>query len=56
MYMYVYVCVFVSLKWSYSLDKPQYGTVLNISWTTDGTQIAASTGSGQIVFGQVVDR
>ena len=29
---------------------------MQISWSSDGTQVAGATGSGQILLGQVVDR
>lgn len=42
--------------WSYSLDKPQCGTVLKLAWSNDGTQVGVATGCGQIILSQVVGR
>merc|ERR1712070_6114 len=42
--------------WAYSRDKTQSGSVLNISWTSDGTQLAGAGAKGDVVFGQLVDR
>jgi intraflagellar transport protein 80 len=42
--------------WSYSLEKPNTGSVLRIAWTADGTQLAGACGSGHIILAHVVDR
>ncbi|XP_067950088.1 intraflagellar transport protein 80 homolog isoform X1 [Watersipora subatra] len=42
--------------WSHSLDKISTGSVFSIAWSADGTQIAGACGSGQIVFGSVIER
>ncbi len=31
------------------------GSLMSLSWTSDGTQLAASGGNGATLFGQVVD-
>ena len=31
------------------------GSIMALSWTADGTQVAGAGGSGAVVFGQVVD-
>ncbi|XP_067950090.1 intraflagellar transport protein 80 homolog isoform X2 [Watersipora subatra] len=41
--------------WSHSLDKISTGSVFSIAWSADGTQIAGACGSGQIVFGSVIE-
>ena len=43
-------------KWSYALSKPESGSIFNISWTPDGTQMACAGGSGSVIFGHIVDR
>jgi intraflagellar transport protein 80 len=42
--------------WSYSMEKSSVGTVMNLSWTSDGTQVAAACGGGDVVFASIVDR
>ncbi|XP_062521440.1 intraflagellar transport protein 80 homolog [Corticium candelabrum] len=42
--------------WSYSLEKPNTGSVLRISWTTDGTQLAGACGSGHVILAHVNER
>lgn len=42
--------------WSYSLDKPDTGSLFHISWTIDSTQLAAGCANGQVMFAHVVDR
>ena len=46
----------VLVQWSYSLDKPDTGSLFHISWTTDSTQLAAGCANGQVMFAHVVDR
>eukprot|EP00744_Colponema_vietnamica_P004654 GILI01006912.1.p1 GENE.GILI01006912.1~~GILI01006912.1.p1 ORF type:complete len:758 (-),score=200.90 GILI01006912.1:92-2365(-) len=42
--------------WSYSREKPESGSLMNIAWSVDGTQIAAAGGNGSVVFAHLVDR
>lgn len=42
--------------WTHCRDRFQCGSIMNISWTSDGTQLAGAAGSGAVVFAQVVDR
>jgi len=42
--------------WSHSFDKPQCGSLLNMSWSNDGTILAGAGGSGAVNFGYIVDR
>ncbi len=42
--------------WTHSRERVQVGSMLDISWTSDGTQFACATGSGSTVFAQVVGR
>ncbi|KAI9344345.1 WD40-repeat-containing domain protein [Obelidium mucronatum] len=44
------------LGWSYAVEKPDCGSIFNIAWTPDGTQIACAGGSGAVVFGHIIDR
>jgi len=43
-------------QWAYSREKTQSGSILDISWTSDGTQFAGAGANGAVVFGQLVDR
>ena len=42
--------------WSHSFDKPKCGSILNLSWSHDGTVVSGAGGNGQVVFGSIVDR
>uniref|UniRef100_A0A8C5PNY8 Intraflagellar transport protein 80 homolog n=1 Tax=Leptobrachium leishanense TaxID=445787 RepID=A0A8C5PNY8_9ANUR len=42
--------------WSYSLEKPNTGSVFNIAWSVDGTQMAGACGNGQVIFAHVVEQ
>lgn len=42
--------------WSYSLEKPNTGSIFNIAWSSDGTQLAGACGNGQVFFAHVIER
>jgi len=42
--------------WTHCRERPQSGAILDIAWTSDGTQLAGAGGNGSVVFAQVVDR
>lgn len=42
--------------WTHCRQRLQVGSVMNIAWTSDGTQFACAGGNGSVVFAQVVDR
>ncbi|KAK3271476.1 Intraflagellar transport protein 80 [Cymbomonas tetramitiformis] len=42
--------------WTYAKEKTKTGSLLNIGWTTDGTQLAGAGGSGAVCFAQIIDR
>ncbi|XP_074924532.1 intraflagellar transport protein 80 homolog [Chelonoidis abingdonii] len=42
--------------WSYALEKPNTGSIFNIAWSTDGTQIAGACGNGHVIFAHVVEQ
>nr|XP_034988331.1 intraflagellar transport protein 80 homolog isoform X3 [Zootoca vivipara] len=44
------------LQWSYALEKPNTGSIFNIAWSTDGTQIAGACGNGHVIFAHVVEQ
>lgn len=43
------------MGWSYSKSHLKTGSIMNLTWTADGTQVAGAGGSGSVCFGQVVD-
>ncbi|RXM33144.1 Intraflagellar transport protein 80-like [Acipenser ruthenus] len=43
-------------KWSYALEKPNTGSIFNITWSVDGTQVAGACGNGQVIFAHVVEQ
>ncbi|VDP76318.1 unnamed protein product [Echinostoma caproni] len=42
--------------WSFAVEKTQTGSIYNLRWSGDGTQIAGAGGNGQIIIGQITDR
>jgi len=42
--------------WSYCRESPISGSIFSISWTEDGTQLAAGGGNGAVIFASLVNR
>lgn len=42
--------------WTHCRERMQTGSVVEIAWTSDGTQFAGAGGNGCVIFAQVVDR
>jgi len=42
--------------WSYSFHKPEAGSMLNLSWSKDGTIVTGAGGSGSVAFGFLIDK
>ena len=42
--------------WSYSRAQPSCGSIFSLAWTGDSTQVAAGSGTGAVLFGQIVNR
>ncbi|KAK0404495.1 hypothetical protein QR680_017478 [Steinernema hermaphroditum] len=42
--------------WSHSLEKLQTGSLTNIAWSADGTQLVASCANGHLLHSHLVDR
>uniref|UniRef100_H2ZBZ1 Anaphase-promoting complex subunit 4 WD40 domain-containing protein n=1 Tax=Ciona savignyi TaxID=51511 RepID=H2ZBZ1_CIOSA len=42
--------------WSHCLEKPSTGSLLNISWSADGTQIAAASADGHVVLSHCIEK
>lgn len=42
--------------WSRSLEKPITGCIYNMSWSADGTQLAAACANGHVLFAHVIER
>ncbi|XP_069692429.1 intraflagellar transport protein 80 homolog isoform X2 [Periplaneta americana] len=43
-------------KWSHSLEKPNTGSIFNIAWSSDGTQVAGACGNGHVIFAHIIER
>ena len=51
------VCVCIPwCQWSHALEKPNTGSMFNISWSNDGTQVAGACGNGHVIFGHIIER
>ncbi|OXB63121.1 hypothetical protein ASZ78_000353 [Callipepla squamata] len=53
---YSFRCKDVTHKWSYALEKPNTGSIFNIAWSVDGTQLAGACGNGHVIFAHVVEQ
>lgn len=42
--------------WSHSMEKPLTGSILQLSWSPDATQIAAGCANGHVIFAHIVER
>lgn len=42
--------------WSHAREAPSTGSIFDIAWTSDGTQLAAAGGNGAVCFAYVLDR
>ncbi|XP_056613594.1 intraflagellar transport protein 80 homolog isoform X1 [Triplophysa dalaica] len=42
--------------WSYSVEKQSTGSLLSLSWSADGTQLAAACGNGHVLFAHVIEQ
>ncbi|NXN14848.1 IFT80 protein, partial [Indicator maculatus] len=42
--------------WSYALEKPNTGSIFNISWSIDGTQLAGACANGHVIFAHIVEQ
>jgi intraflagellar transport protein 80 len=42
--------------WSYCRERPACGSLMDIAWASDSTQLVAAGGNGAAVFAQVIDR
>ncbi|XP_062901919.1 intraflagellar transport protein 80 homolog isoform X1 [Mobula hypostoma] len=42
--------------WSYALEKPNTGSVFNITWSVDGIQIAGACGNGHVLFAHIIEQ
>lgn len=47
------------MQWSYSntkFNQPAVGSLYNIHWSHDGTQIAAGSGAGALIFAHIIEQ
>ena len=42
--------------WSYAREARSCGSLFDLAWTADSTQVAAASASGAVLFGQLVER
>ncbi|DBA01488.1 TPA: hypothetical protein N0F65_005607 [Lagenidium giganteum] len=42
--------------WSHCRERPRCGSLMDIAWASDSTQLVAAGGNGATVFAQVIDR
>uniref|UniRef100_A0A2A4J8F6 Uncharacterized protein n=1 Tax=Heliothis virescens TaxID=7102 RepID=A0A2A4J8F6_HELVI len=42
--------------WSHCLDRPTTGSIYNVAWSSDGTQLAAACANGHVLFAHIIDR
>lgn len=42
--------------WSHALEKPNTGSIFNLAWSTDSTQVAGACGNGHVIFAHVIER
>ena len=55
--VYNFLVISMSLfQWSHSLEKPNTGSLFNIAWSSDSTQIAGACGNGQVLFSHVIEK
>ena len=48
--------MYASFQWSYALEKPNTGSIFNLAWSSDGTQVAGACGNGHVIFSHVIER
>jgi len=41
--------------WSHSLEKPNTGSLFNIAWSNDGTQLCAACGNSEVIVSNVIE-
>ncbi|KAJ3371974.1 Intraflagellar transport protein 80 [Kappamyces sp. JEL0680] len=44
------------LGWCHAIEMPKSGSLFDIAWTPDGTQVACAGGSGAVIFGNLLNR
>ncbi|KAI6222302.1 Intraflagellar transport protein 80-like protein [Aphelenchoides fujianensis] len=42
--------------WSHSVDRQNIGSIYQLAWSPDSTQVAAATASGRVLLAQVIDK
>jgi len=42
--------------WTHSRERIKSGSIIDMIWTSDGTQLAGAGGNGSVIFAQVIDR
>ncbi|MCL4146267.1 UNVERIFIED_CONTAM: hypothetical protein GTU68_021657, partial [Idotea baltica] len=42
--------------WCHSMEKPNTGSIFNLAWSSDGTQVAGACGNGHILFAHIIEK
>eukprot|EP01119_Soliformovum_irregulare_P002458 TRINITY_DN12704_c0_g1_i1.p1 TRINITY_DN12704_c0_g1~~TRINITY_DN12704_c0_g1_i1.p1 ORF type:complete len:529 (-),score=125.67 TRINITY_DN12704_c0_g1_i1:3-1562(-) len=50
------LCLCDKTGWTYSRERTDSGSLFNLAWTTDGTQVAGAGGNGAVILGNLVER
>ena len=43
-------------QWSYALEKPNTGSIFNLAWANDGTQVAGACGNSHVIFANIIEK
>ena len=46
----------VCLQWSYTITKPNTGSVFSLAWSSDSTQVGGACGNGEVIFAHATER
>ena len=58
-YLFVYflfLLACIHFQWSHSLEKINSGSIYNIAWSSDSTQVAMACSNGTVLTGHIIDR
>ena len=48
--------IYFYYQWSHTLEKPNTGSIFNLSWSSDSTQVAGACGNGQVIFAHIIEK
>lgn len=55
-YLIFILIIYIYIRWTYSFEKTECGSIMDVSWSADGTICAGACGNGSLVCGYIVDR